>query len=241
VKAIYGLAQAVAARLLASAMANTVTASGELPAIRSAGYGIVTDRSAWERLNAAATLQSRLPRNFSAFRGITVNSDTGKYAGHAALVREVTSGLVGSLLSLTYCFSYGALIFAGPLAPYLADGVAAALMTGAVAAILVALMSGFRLAVAGPVSHTAAPLATMIGTLLPTIAARPSHAPRTCRPPCGRLKLRKTEHGPVGGSDSASGRKSPCSTLSGVSSSRCSAARLPDQSRRAQQRPPPRD
>jgi len=85
-----------------------------------------------------------------------MNSDTGKYAGHAALVREVTSGLVGSLLSLTYCFSYGALIFAGPLALYLADGVAAALMTGAAAAILVALMSGFRLAVAGPVSHTAA-------------------------------------------------------------------------------------
>src|SRR5262249_21479986 len=34
-------------------------------------------------------------------------------------------------------------------------------------------------------------------------------APRTCRPLCGRLKLRKTEHGPIGGSDSASGRKSP--------------------------------
>jgi SulP family sulfate permease len=104
-----------------------------------------------------------------------MNSDTAKYAGHAALVREVSSGLIGSLLSLTYCFSYGALIFAGPLALYLADGVAAALMTGAAAAILVALMSGFRLAVAGPVSHTAAPLATMIGALLPTIAARPSH------------------------------------------------------------------
>jgi len=103
------------------------------------------------------------------------NSFTPEDAGHGGLVREISAGLVGSLLSLAYCFSYGALIFAGPLAPYLGDGVAAALITGAVVGIIVALKSGFRLAVAGPISHTAAPLAAMIGVLLPTLAALPSN------------------------------------------------------------------
>src|SRR5437763_10237692 len=35
-------------------------------------------------------------------------------------------------------------------------------------------------------------------------------APRTCRPPSSRLRVRKTKLGPVGSADSASGRKSPC-------------------------------
>jgi hypothetical protein len=59
--------------------------------------------------------------------------------------------------------------------------------------------------------------------------------PRTCGPDYGRLKLRKTGHGPVGRSDSASG-ESPCSTRNGVSSSRCSAARRRGRSRRVRSR-----
>jgi hypothetical protein len=34
------------------------------------------------------------------------------------VVREVASGLVGSVLALAYAFSYAALIFTGPLAPF---------------------------------------------------------------------------------------------------------------------------
>src|SRR6516225_8097698 len=41
------------------------------------------------------------------------------------VVRNVGAGLIASSLSLAYCFSYGALIFTGPLQPLLAQGVAA--------------------------------------------------------------------------------------------------------------------
>jgi len=44
-------------------------------------------------------------------------------------MRNVGAGLVTSLLSLATTFSYGALIFAGPLQPFLGQGLAAALIT----------------------------------------------------------------------------------------------------------------
>jgi hypothetical protein len=37
-------------------------------------------------------------------------------------------------------------------------------------------------------------------------------APRTCRLLCGRLSMRQTARGAVGGADTAQGRKSPCPT-----------------------------
>jgi SulP family sulfate permease len=85
-------------------------------------------------------------------------------------VRSVTGGLVASVLSLAYCFSYGALIFAGPLQQFLPYGIAAALITTVVTATIVALTSSFRSAVAGPDSNTAALLAAMMVTLSPAIA-----------------------------------------------------------------------
>ncbi len=64
--------------------------------------------------------------------------------------RSVGGGLVTSLLSLAYAFSYGALIFAGPLEPFLAYGVAAALITAAVTAPIVALDQQLPLRGSGP-------------------------------------------------------------------------------------------
>src|SRR5688572_3406478 len=81
------------------------------------------------------------------------------------LLRSVAGGLVASVLSLAYCFSYGALIFAGPLQPFLTYGIAAALITTVVTATAVALTSSVRFAVAGPDSNTAALLAAMMVTL----------------------------------------------------------------------------
>jgi sulfate permease, SulP family len=72
------------------------------------------------------------------------------------VVRNVGAGLIASSLSLACCFSYGALIFTGPLQPFLASGVAAALMTAVTTGCLIAWTSGFRLAIAGPDSNTAA-------------------------------------------------------------------------------------
>lgn len=93
------------------------------------------------------------------------------------MVRNVGAGLVASLLSLAYCFSYGALIFSGPLQPFLGQGVAAALITAVTTGCLIAWLSGFRLAVAGPDSNTAAPLATMMAGLAPAFAALPAQVP----------------------------------------------------------------
>src|SRR5215475_6984788 len=85
-------------------------------------------------------------------------------------LRSVAGGLAASVLSLAYCFSYGALIFAGPLQPFLPEGISAALITTAVTATFIALTSSFRSAIAGPDSNTAALLATMMATLAPTMA-----------------------------------------------------------------------
>ena len=88
-------------------------------------------------------------------------------------LRSVAGGLVASVLSLAYCFSYGALIFAGPLQPFLTYGIAAALITTVITATAVALTSSFRFAVAGPDSNTAALLA---------ITAEPRPRSRSPRP-----------------------------------------------------------
>jgi len=86
-------------------------------------------------------------------------------------LRNVGGGLIASLLLLASAFSNGALIFTGPLEPFLGQGVAAALITTAVTTILIALTSNFRSAVAGPVGNTAALLAAMMVTLAPVLSA----------------------------------------------------------------------
>ena len=84
-------------------------------------------------------------------------------------LRNLSGGLAASLLSLAYCFSYGAFIFTGPLQPFLSQGVAAALITAAVTATIVALT--IRSAIAGPDSNTTALLAAMMVILAPAMAA----------------------------------------------------------------------
>jgi sulfate permease, SulP family len=86
-------------------------------------------------------------------------------------LRNVGGGLIASLLLLASAFSNGALIFTGPLEPFLGQGVAAALITTAVTTIFVALTSNFPSATAGPVGNTAALLAAMMITLAPALSA----------------------------------------------------------------------
>ena len=88
-------------------------------------------------------------------------------------LRNVGAGLIASLLLLASAFSNGALIFSGPLQPFLGQGVAAALITTAVTTIFVALTSNFPSAIAGPVGNTAALLAAMMVTLAPVLSGLP--------------------------------------------------------------------
>jgi len=88
-------------------------------------------------------------------------------------LRNIGGGLVASLLLLATAFSNGALIFTGPLQPFLGEGVTAALITTAVTTIFVALTCNFPSAVAGPTGNTAALLAAAMVTLGPVLSAMP--------------------------------------------------------------------
>ena len=89
------------------------------------------------------------------------------------LLADVLAGLITSTVSLAYCFSFGALIFAGPLQRFLGQGVAAALICSGVIGIVIALKSGFQVSVSGPEGNTAALIAAMMSALAPLLAAQP--------------------------------------------------------------------
>ena len=89
------------------------------------------------------------------------------------LFADIAAGLVTSSVSLAYCFSFGALIFAGPLQPYLGQGVAAALICSGVTGLVISLKSDFLVSVSGPEGNTAALVAAMMTALAPALAMQP--------------------------------------------------------------------
>src|SRR5271165_342956 len=76
--------------------------------------------------------------------------------------RDLFAGAVSSVLSVAYGLSFAALIFSGPLTPWLGYGIAATFLSAAVGAAIVAMRSSF----AGPDSSTSAVTATLVATLL---------------------------------------------------------------------------
>lgn len=110
----------------------------------------------------------------TAFRKLDIK-DAGRKGGGGfpGLGRELGAGFVAALPALTNCFAYGALIFSGPLRPFLAEGVAAALMTCAAAALVVALTSRFRTAIASPSASTSALLAVLMASAAPAMEGLP--------------------------------------------------------------------
>src|SRR5262245_34799003 len=78
----------------------------------------------------------------------------------------MAAGSVAALVTLTYSFSYAALIWSGPtLEPFLASGLHAALIAASVQALVVALTSSLPFAIAGPDSNATAILAVMAASL----------------------------------------------------------------------------
>jgi hypothetical protein len=68
-----------------------------------------------------------------------------------SILPDVAAGSLSALVTLSYAISYGVLIFSGPeLRPYVGLGVHSALMAAWVVALVVALGSSFRYAVADP-------------------------------------------------------------------------------------------
>src|SRR5947208_392733 len=89
------------------------------------------------------------------------------------LFADVAAGLVTSTVSLAYCFSFGALIFAGQLQPFLGQGVAVALICSGAVGLVIALKSGFQVSVSGPEGNTAALIAAMMSALSPLLTVLP--------------------------------------------------------------------
>ena len=86
-------------------------------------------------------------------------------------LREIFAGAVCSVLSIAYCLSYAALIFSGPLSPYLSYGLAATFLSAAVAAAIMAWRSSLPFAIAGPDSSTSAVTAALVTTMVAHLAA----------------------------------------------------------------------
>jgi SulP family sulfate permease len=84
---------------------------------------------------------------------------------------DVFAGTVCSILSITYCLSYAALIFTGPLEHFLSYGIAVTFLSAAVGGTIVALRSSLPFAVAGPDSSISVVLAALVATLVQQLAA----------------------------------------------------------------------
>jgi SulP family sulfate permease len=94
--------------------------------------------------------------------------------GWSGVSREVGAGAIAALSALTNCFAYGALIFSGPLHPFLAEGIAASLITCFATALVYSLLSRFKIAIAAPIANSSALLAVLTASLAPAIAGLPS-------------------------------------------------------------------
>jgi sulfate permease, SulP family len=88
-----------------------------------------------------------------------------------AVARDLFAGAVCSVLSLAFGLSFAALIFSGPLTPWLAYGIAASFIASSVAGLVVALGSSLPFSIAGPDSSTSAVTAALIGSVAQHLAA----------------------------------------------------------------------
>ena len=84
-----------------------------------------------------------------------------KAAGAQARIQDLTAGLLLALVTFAYSVSFGALIFSGRLAEYSGLGVVSALLSAALATLVIARFSSFRHALAGPDTPVAAILSAL--------------------------------------------------------------------------------
>ncbi|WP_315702391.1 MULTISPECIES: SLC26A/SulP transporter family protein [unclassified Bradyrhizobium] len=101
---------------------------------------------------------------------MTILSVGASPAGRRAF-DDVFGGLAASALTITYGLSYALLIFAGPLAPYLGQGLGITFIVSAVLALVLAFGSSLRFAIGAPDSSTAAVTAILTSSLIDRIVA----------------------------------------------------------------------
>ena len=101
----------------------------------------------------------------------TLGVGRAEKAVSGALARDLFAGSIGGVLSIAYGLSYAALIFSGPLAPWLAYGVSASLITGAVSAAIVAARSSLPFTIGGPDGSTSAVTAALAAAMAERLIA----------------------------------------------------------------------
>ncbi len=89
-----------------------------------------------------------------------------------ARLTDVFAGAICSILTIAYCLSYAALIFAGPLEPLLSYGVAVTFLSAAVGGLVVALRSSLPFAIAGPDSSISVVMAALVATIVQHLIAQ---------------------------------------------------------------------
>ena len=88
------------------------------------------------------------------------------------LAPNLLAGALSALVTVSYSVSYGALIFSGDtLKPFVPVGLHAALLSACVIALVVAIGSSFKFAIAGPDSNATAILAVMSAAVTGAMAA----------------------------------------------------------------------
>jgi sulfate permease, SulP family len=81
------------------------------------------------------------------------------------LAHTAVAGTVVGIFSILFYVSYAALIFSGPLTPWLAYGLTATFITGAIGGVVTSWRSSLAFAIGGPDGSTCAVLAALVGTL----------------------------------------------------------------------------
>ena len=92
------------------------------------------------------------------FRSISAGART-------PLARSLASGAVVGVFSILFYLSYAALIFSGPLTPWLSYGIAATFITGAIGGAAMSLCSSLPFAIGGPDGSTSAVTAALVAAL----------------------------------------------------------------------------
>lgn len=92
-------------------------------------------------------------------------------AARPPLARSLASGAVVGMFSILFYLSYAALIFSGPLAPYLSYGMAATFITGAIGGLVMTWRSSLPFAIGGPDGATTAVTAALVASVAALLAA----------------------------------------------------------------------
>jgi len=101
----------------------------------------------------------------------SVNQATTATTSGANSFSSLAAGSLSAIVTLSYSISYGALIFSGPeLQSFVPSGLHAALMAAWIVALVVALGSSFKFAIAGPDSNATAILAVMSASVATSLA-----------------------------------------------------------------------